>query len=874
MRRTMGMFDCGHVLLLHFLSQLLLLLLIKPSDATELASNQRRTGEVAGLLAFKRSSVESDPNDFLANWTVNSSSPCSWVGVSCSLDGHVTALNLNNAGLIGSLRLPDLTAALPFLRHLSLQGNSFSASNLSASTATPCALQFLDLSSNNISDPLPSNSFILLCDRLAYVNLSYNSIPGGTLQFGPSLLQLDLSRNRISDSSLLNYSLYSCQNLNLLNFSDNILTGQLKATPISCRSLSVLDLSYNLLSGEIPPTFVADSPSSLKHLDLSHNNFSSNFSRLDFGNCSNLSLLSLSQNRLFGTGFPNSMSKCEVLETLDLSHNELRLSIPGALLGTLKNLRQLSLAENQFFGDISPELAQTCGNLQDLDLSANNITGGLPLNFISCSSLESLNLGNNLLSGDFLATVVSNLQNLKYLYVPFNNITGPVPLSLTNCTQIQVLDLSSNGFTGRIPSEFCSLSNPSKLQKILLANNYLSGEVPSEIGNCKNLRIIDFSFNDLHGLIPREIWTLPSLSDLMWANNLTGEIPEGLCMNGSNLETLILNNNLITGSIPQSIGSCTNMIWISLFSNQLTGEIPPSIGNLGNLAILQLGSNSLTGQIPPELGKCQSLIWLDLNSNNLTGPLPPELADQAGLIVPGIVSGKQFAFVRNEGETSCKEAVGLIEFEGIRAESLEKFPMVHSCPTTRIYSSMTIYTFDSNGSMIYLHLAYNSLSGNIPDKFGSMNHLQVLNLGHNKITGNIPDTFGGLKEIGVLDLSHNNLQGFIPASLGTVSFLSDLDVSNNNLSGPIPSGGQLTTFPPSRYENNSGLCGFPLSPCGFAGSSPNSYLRRKKQSLIEEMGFGVQFFLTFSVAFFISFLVAFFINIKMGNGKGKTGRAP
>ncbi|KAF2292793.1 hypothetical protein GH714_028990 [Hevea brasiliensis] len=139
---------------------------------------------------------------------------------------------------------------------------------------------------------------------------------------------------------------------------------------------------------------------------------------------------------------------------------------------------------------------------------------------------------------------------------------------------------------------------------------------------------------------------------------------------------------------------------------------------------------------------------------------------------------------------------------------------------------MTIYTFDSNGSMIYLNLAYNSLSGNIPDKFGSMNHLQFLNLGHNKITGNIPNTFGGLKEIGVLDLSHNNLQGFIPASLGTVSFLSDLDVSNNNLSGPIPSG----------------------------GSSSNSYLRRKKQSLIEEMGFGVQFFLTFSVAFFISFL--------------------
>lgn len=332
------MFDFGHVLLLDLLSQLLVLLLIKSSHATELVSSQSRTDEVAGLLAFKRSSVELDPNNFLANWTANSSSPCSWVGVSCSLDGHVTALSLNNAGLIGSLHLPDLIAALPFLRHLSLQGNLFSAGNLSVSTATPCALEFLDLSSNNISDPLPSKSFTLFCDRLAYVNLSCNYIPSGTLHFGPSLLQLDLSRNLISDSTLLNYFLTSCQNLIFLNFSDNKLAGRLEDTPMSCRNLSVLDLSYNLLSGEIPPGFIADSQSSLKHIDLSHNSFSGKFSSLDFGNCSNLTFLSLSQNMLSGGGFPISMSNCEVLETLDLSHNELQLSIPGALLGRLKNL--------------------------------------------------------------------------------------------------------------------------------------------------------------------------------------------------------------------------------------------------------------------------------------------------------------------------------------------------------------------------------------------------------------------------------------------------------------------------------------------------------------------------------------------------------
>ncbi|OMP06914.1 hypothetical protein COLO4_07797 [Corchorus olitorius] len=758
------------------------------ADARQLLSGQKQSNDdVMKLMAFKSFSVTSDPHGALANWTDDSPTPCSWLGVSCSLDGRVVALNLSYAGLVGALHLPNLTA-LSTLRHLYLRGNSFSAADLSASTAVSCNLETLDLSSNVISNPLPPQSFFSACNSLAYVNLSRNSIPGGSLAFSPSLLQLDVSRNRISDSALLNYSLSNCQNLNLLNFSDNKLTGKLGVAPLSCKNLIVLDLSYNFFSGSIPSSFMPDSLVSLKHLDLSHNNFSGNFSSLNFGQCINLTWFSLSQNSLLDSAFPTSLRNCHLLEVLDLSHIGLEGKIPGGLFGNFKNLMRLSLSHNQFTGGIPRELGQACGTLQDLDLSSNKLTGGLPQAFTSCSSMQVLNLANNLLSGDFLDEVVSTLPSLRYLYVAFNNISGFVPLSLANCTQLQVLDLSSNGFTGNVPAGLCSSTSP--LAKILLANNYLSGSVPVELGNCKRLRTLDLSFNSLSGPIPLDIWKLPNLSDLvMWANNLTGEIPEGICVDGGNLETLILNNNLITGSIPQSIAKCTNMIWVSLSSNHLTGEIPPGIGNLLKLAILQLGNNSLTGQIPPELGKCQSLIWLDLNSNDISGVLPPELANQAGLVMPGIVSGKQFAFVRNEGGTACRGAGGLVEFEGIRAERLESFPMVHSCSSTRIYSGMTVYTFANNGSMIYLDVSYNNLEGSIPENFGAMSYLQVLNLGHNKLMGHIPDSFGGLKAIGVLDLSHNDLQGYLPGSLGTLTFLSDLDVSNNKLTGPIPTGG-------------------------------------------------------------------------------------
>ncbi|XP_076920638.1 receptor-like protein kinase BRI1-like 3 [Bidens hawaiensis] len=702
------------------------------------------------LLSFKQASIESDPKGLLANWKV--ASPCSWHGVICSNDHRVTAVNLTNMYLSGTLYLDEL----------------------------------------------------MLISTLTDVTLAGNYLSG-------------------------NLSFTSYCNFQTLNISSNKLSGDINSLA-SCKYLTSLDLSNNGLSGDIPASVT--SSSSLKALDLSGNNLTGKFQSLDFGTCQNLTTINLSRNNLAGTGFPASLSNCHVLEKLDVSHNALHMKLPGTMLGDFKNLKSLSLAYNQFFGPISPEVGNVCTTLEELDLSNNQLTGGLPASFGSCSSLSSLNLGHNYLSGDFLTSVVSSMSSLKYLSASFNNITSGLPLSLANCSQLQVVDLSSNGFTGEIPSELCSSSAPFlSLQKLLLGNNYLSGHVPNNIGGCKSLQTVDLSFNSLTGAIPSEIWDLPEILDVvMWANNLTGEIPEGICVKGGNLQTLILNNNLITGTIPVSIASCTNLIWVSLSNNKLEGKIPDGVGNLVNLAILQLGNNSLTGGVPLGIGKCKSLIWLDLNSNLLNGPLPKELADSAGLVTPGPVSGKQFAFVRNEGGTACRFAGGLVEFEGIRKERLEGFLNYHFCPSTRIYSGLTMYNYASNGSMIYLDLSYNSLTGPIPESYGSLSYLQVLNLGYNNLSGDIPSSLGNLKTALLLDLSHNSLTGFIPGSLVSLSFLNDFDVSHNNLTGPIPSGGQLTTFPASKYDNNTGLCGLPLDPCGSGNKRAGLKHKQKRAS--------------------------------------------
>ncbi|KAJ0989738.1 hypothetical protein J5N97_008094 [Dioscorea zingiberensis] len=769
------------------------------------------SSSISALIAFKQYSVASDPNGYLKNWNASSNgSPCSWTGVVCSpADGEVRGLNLSGMALSGELKLEALMA-IPELQDLNLRGNHFHGDlsfRSSASPSRPCSFESVDISSNNFSASI-SGEFLASCSRLVSLNLSRNSISGGVYPFGDSLQVLDLSRNSISDNGLLNYSLSGCHGLTFVNFSDNELAGGLTGMS-SCSKLKVLDLSYNLISGRIPPEF---KPASLDLLDLSHNNLSGELSAFDFGPCPNLLSLNLSSNGFNGSGLPESLANCRRLEKLDITGNHITGRIPS-FWTNFTNLQNLSLANNKFSGEIPPELSRVCGSLLELDLSANRLTGELPSSFISCSSIQSLNLGHNQLSGGFIESVVSTMPSLKILKLPFNNITGTVPLmSLTNSSLLQVIDLGSNGFTGEIPSGFCS-SLP-HLEKLLLPNNFISGTLPVELGNCSNLRRIDLSLNELNGVIPLEIWTLPGLVDLvLWANNLSGKIPDVLCSKGDSLQTLILSFNKLNGSIPRSFTKCVNLVWVSLSGNQLTGGIPDSINNLQSLAILQLAINSLSGEIPAELGHCKNLIWLDLYSNNFSGPIPPSLASESGLITPGIVSGKQFAFLRNEAGNICPGAGVLFEFDGVRSERLADFALVHSCPTTRIYTGTTVYSYPSNGSIIYLDLSYNFLSGTIPENFGTMNYLQVLNLGHNELTGVIPEALGGMKKAMELDLSNNHLTGVIPATLGTLTFLSDLDVSNNNLTGPIPMAGQLTTFPASRYANNSGLCGVPLLPC-------------------------------------------------------------
>lgn len=646
------------------------------------------------------------------------------------------------------------------------------------------------------------------------------------LFFKSSIKNPSLLPNWSPSTSVCNYTGVRCTNskVTTIDLSNIDLSCDLTLVSTSLFSISTLE-SITAKNCNLTGTVVWDSRSQcspvLNYIDLSENRISGSVSDLSaLSGCSELKTLNFSRNLLEFNGGLRMKPMGISLQAIDLSFN--RISGP----------------------DIMPwVLSDGCGELVEFNVSGNNISGSIPESLKSCLLLQVFDISRNNFSGELPVDKFMNLTSLKVLMLGFNNFAGKLPESLSEWPNLEKFDVSSNEISGEIPAGICrGTSSDVNLKVLYLQNNRLTGSIPDSLSNCSELISLDLSFNSLTGVIPSSFRYLLKLQDLIiWMNLLTGEIPEEL-MYIQDLENLILDFNYLTGSIPASLSNCTNLNWISLSNNKLGGAIPAELGRLSNLAILKLGNNSFSGKIPAELGDCKSLVWLDLNTNQLSGTIPPDLFKQSGFIAAAYLTGKPYLYIKNDGSNQCHGAGNLLEFGGIRQVDLDRISSRHPCNFTRVYLGITQPNFNHNGSMIFFDLSYNKLEGGIPKELGKMYYLNILNLGHNDLTGPIPEELSGLKNAAILDLSHNRLNGSIPNSLTSLG-LGDADLSYNNLSGMIPVSAPFDTFPADRFSNNSGLCGYPLPPCGSENAKSNNHHKsnRRQASLAGSVAMGLLF---------------------------------
>ncbi|KAI3970532.1 hypothetical protein MKX01_024179 [Papaver californicum] len=95
---------------------------------------------------------------------------------------------------------------------------------------------------------------------------------------------------------------------------------------------------------------------------------------------------------------------------------------------------------------------------------------------------------------------------------------------------------------------------------------------------------------------------------------------DSLCA-AESLTVLSLNNNTITGDIPQGMGGCAQLTHIYLSGNKLSGNLPGSLSNLKNLKRFDISHNNVSGVLP-DFSRISGLVSFLVQNNSLTGEIP------------------------------------------------------------------------------------------------------------------------------------------------------------------------------------------------------------------------------------------------------------
>ena len=103
-----------------------------------------------------------------------------------------------------------------------------------------------------------------------------------------------------------------------------------------------------------------------------------------------------------------------------------------------------------------------------------------------------------------------------------NRLSGPLPNSLSKCLSLERLHLEANSFESVIPQNLKELRG---LRELDLSHNNLTGLIPSYVGELQ-LKILNLSFNKLHGKVPTEgVFRNGSAVSVFGNNDLCGGIP-------------------------------------------------------------------------------------------------------------------------------------------------------------------------------------------------------------------------------------------------------------------------------------------------------------------------------------------------------------
>jgi Leucine-rich repeat (LRR) protein len=567
---------------------------------------------------------------------------------------------------------------------------------------------------------------------------------------------------------------------------------------------------------------------SLEYLSLKGNDVPLKFDNI--GNATKLKSLLLSLTGL--TSIDGIAAAANTLTSLHLTENSLEGPLMSDIL-KLTKLEELYISFNQISGPLTGIGSLT--KLREFYAFKNRLTGTLPTELGSLSHLEYFVAGQNKFEGT-LPVELDNLVKIKDFSVYYQESEkglGGLLRSFSKATNIEKIDIEGNKFSGKIPSTLLSglssdyIASTDNQISLRFAANDFTGVLPVELGSIKNL-FLDIAGNQINGPIPTTFCSQSS-----WMEGLVGELDSCdaiACPSGTYSESGRRSSNEETcrpcaaNEVAPFLGS------YSCKNEDSEINILKAIykGTNGSKWDDDLHWNDFSTPICAWYGvTCEggkednhTVTELDFSDNNLRGTILSSIFELPSLKKLNLKDNHVFITFDKIGQAENLVELYLSNIDIGNVDGIGKAPALKELHLTNndLAGPLPDDIFDLHATLESLYIAYNSFSGPLSPKFGTMKQLKELYAYGNELTGKIPAEIATLENLETFVVAENLLSGSLSEDFSSMKSLKLFSAfrrlkAGPKLHGPLPS-----------FSNLPQLEGLYLDYNKFSGTIPTNFL--------------------------------------------------
>ena len=306
------------------------------------------------------------------------------------------------------------------------------------------------------------------------------------------------------------------------------------------------------------------------------------------------------------------------------------------------------------------------------------------------------------------------MPRLVELLVGFNQLTGSIPPELGSLTSLETLAAGYNGFSGPVPPELGDLTG---LRSLFLGYNNFAGVIPREFTEWRGLVNFNFAGND--GLCAPGT---PAFTT--WLRSV--QTVEGPFCNDADRAALASLHEGTGGPDWTNTGgwlgdaaldewwgvtadSLGRVVELDLADNNLSGRVHPALAALHRITALRIGGNPLSGPLPLGLAR---LPLRELDYSEMDVRAPADASFRAWLSNIPSHRGTGVAC----GGLSDRET--LVSF--YHATGGPGWTRNDNWLTDAPLGEWHGIGVDGEGRVTEMSLAYNNLTGSIPPEVGAL----------------------------------------------------------------------------------------------------------------------------------------------------------